>query len=254
MLYNGLSMPPKPRIKLIYSDTSILIVSKPAGITTIPDSQNNKEPDLAFQLRAEYGDIWVVHRLDKETSGVLVVARAEAAHRNLNDQFESRQVSKVYHALVNGQPAWQENEVSAPLKVDADRFHRTLVDHSAGKPAVTKFKVLERFGRGKRRWALVEARPETGRTHQIRVHLMTLGTPIAVDVLYGTQTPIRLSSFKTDYRGEPEDERPLLNRLGLHALQLSFMHPDSGTPVTFEAPYPKDFNATLNQMRRHAAS
>jgi 23S rRNA pseudouridine1911/1915/1917 synthase len=242
----------KPRISLIHLDSSILVVSKPSGLATIPEGYDAQAPDLAALLRAEYGDLWVVHRLDRDTSGVLVLARTESAHRLLNDQFESRQVSKVYHALVKGHPAWNDTVVSAPLLVDADRHHRTMVDQHNGKPAVTSFRVLERFGRGGRRWALVEARPETGRTHQIRVHLMTLGNPVAVDALYGTKQPILLSSFKQDYRGNPEDELPLLSRLALHACQLTFTHPETGESVTYEAPYLKDIGATLNQLRRHA--
>jgi RluA family pseudouridine synthase len=246
-------MAAKFKIAVLYSDESLLIVNKPAGIPTLPDGYVAEQPDLVALLTSQHGALWVVHRLDRETSGVLALARNEAAHRALNTQFESRDVAKVYHAIVNGHPAWDERSIAAPLRPDADRYHRTLVDHEAGKPAVTHCRVLERFGHGALRLTLIEARPETGRTHQIRVHLMTLGFPVAVDALYSTDAPVYLSAIKRQYRGDAEDEQPLLGRLGLHALQLTLRHPVSDTEVTFEAPYPKDIAATLNQLRKHAA-
>ena len=111
---------------------------------------------------------------------------------------------------------------------------------------------MERFARGAHRYTLIEALPETGRTHQIRVHLMTLGSPVAVDALYGQKTPILLSMIKRNYRGDVDEEFGLLERLGLHAFQLSIFHPETGVEMRFEAPYPKDITATLNQLRKHA--
>ena len=232
----------------------MLVVSKPAGLLSLPDGYVADAPDLLAVLQPTFGKLWIVHRLDRETSGVVALARNEQTHEALNSQFENRQVTKVYHALVNGNPVWNERSISAPLRVDADRHHRTLIDMDEGKPAETSFKVLERFGRSTRRYTLVEARPLTGRTHQIRVHLAALGVPVAVDTLYGTQTPILLSDIKRSYRGDVEEERPLLNRLGLHAYQLTLQHPLTGQSMTFEAPYPKDFTATLSQLRKHAAA
>ncbi len=242
----------KLRMPVVYEDEQLLVVNKPAGLPSLPDGYEPEAPDLTAVLRNAYGDLGVVHRLDRETSGVIALARNEQAHQALNDQFEARRVTKVYHALVTGSPVWDERSISAPLVVDADRHHRTIIDQEAGKPSETAFQVLERFGRGTRRYTLVEARPLTGRTHQIRVHLAALGVPVAVDALYGSATPIRLSEFKRDYRGDVEEERPLLGRLGLHALKLTLQHPVTGEAMTFEAPYAKDFSATLNQLRKHA--
>ncbi|MCL5997123.1 MAG: RluA family pseudouridine synthase [Chloroflexi bacterium] len=239
------------KIPVLHADETILVVNKPAGLPTLPDGYDTERLYLVTALEPEHGTLWVVHRLDRETSGVIVLARNQEAHKSLNTQFEQRDVSKVYHALVSGNPMWDERTISAPLRADSDNHHRTVIDNDMGKPATTAFRVLERFGRGAVRYALVEAQPETGRTHQIRVHLAALGAPVAVDLLYGKAAPILLSEIKRQYRGEVETERPLLDRLGLHALRLSIRHPLTGEQMQFEAPYPKDFGATLNQLRKH---
>jgi RluA family pseudouridine synthase len=203
------------------------------------------EQDVPTLLQARFGEVWVVHRLDKETSGVLVVARSAEAHARLSAQFETRDVEKVYHALVRGEPRWEERVVDAPLLPNGDRRHRTVIDVEDGKPSLTRLRVLRRF----KGLALVEARPETGRTHQIRVHLASIGSPIACDGLYGDGRPLLLSQFKRGYRPTAgQDERPLLGRLGLHALSIEFTHPTTDERVRFEAPYSKDFGALLNQM------
>jgi RluA family pseudouridine synthase len=247
-------MSTQPRLPVVFEDELLLVVNKPAGLLSLPDGYIPDAPDLLTVLQPTFGKLWIVHRLDRETSGVIVLARNEQTHAALNSQFENRLVSKVYHALINGNPVWDERTISAPLRVDADRYHRTIIDQDTGKAAETSFKVLERFGRQSKRYTLVEAHPLTGRTHQIRVHLAALGLPVAVDALYGTKTPIMLSDFKRGYRGDPETERPLLDRLGLHACRLTIQHPVTAESVTFEAPYSRDIAATLNQLRKHAAT
>lgn len=241
------------KIPVLFEDDAILVVSKPSGLVSVPDGYNLTEDNLVSALEPAFGDLWIVHRLDRDTSGIIVLARTAHAHHSLSVQFEERDVAKVYHAIVNGHPLWQERVISAPLRPDADRYHRTVVDHEDGKPATTRFRVLEKFGRGAARYAFIEALPETGRTHQIRVHLMTLGSPVAMDALYGTSTPILLSLVKPNYRGDVDEENALLERLGLHASELSFIHPVTGESRHFEAPYPKDISATLKQLRRNAS-
>ncbi len=186
----------------------------------------------------------VVHRLDKDTSGVLVFARDAGTHRTLNGAFGTRAVRKIYHALVSGPPDWDETGCSLPLRVDGDRQHRTIVDAHSGKPSSTSFRVLARY----RHRALVEAIPETGRTHQIRVHLASLGHPVVADPLYGDGRPLLLSSFKRGWKGDPHDERPLLARTALHACSMEFVHPANGNAVRIEAPYPRDFRASVSQL------
>jgi RluA family pseudouridine synthase len=248
-------MKSKLDLPVLYVDDDLLVVSKPSGLPTLPDGYDADSPFLAGLLEPAYGPVWVVHRLDRDTSGVVVLARNAEAHRALNEQFQEREVAKVYHALVAGHPVWQERDVSAPLRIDADRHHRTLVDLEAGKPSVTRFRALEQFLSGSLRFTLVEAMPRSGRMHQIRVHLVTLGLPVVADRLYGDGQPLLLSSIKGKYRlhADEEEERPLLGRLGLHALRVAISHPADGQTRVFEAPYPKDFAAALNQLRKHAA-
>jgi RluA family pseudouridine synthase len=233
-------------LSILYQDSHLLAVNKPAGILSLPHGYDPKVEYVTGLLEAEYGPLWIVHRLDQETSGVLLLARTADAHRELNRQFEGREVEKVYHAIVPGNPKWVEERLSAPLLVDGDRKHRTTIDARLGKPAVTRFKVLERYGA----YALIEARPETGRTHQIRVHLQKLGYPITGDPLYGNGEEVLLSRVKPGYHGDRDEERSMIQRLALHARTISFLHPETGERLQIEAPYPKDFESALKQMRK----
>ena len=213
---------------LLYMDDSLLAVDKPAGLPTLPDGYHRDAPYLVGVLEAQFNRVWVVHRLDRYTSGVVVVARSAAAHRDLNTQFETRRVSKTYHALVVGNPTWDDRVVDLPLRADGDRKHRTVIDPTRGKAAVTNLHVLERF----QQYTLIEAKPETGRTHQIRAHLAMQGLPIVADALYGNGQGIAG-----------------LDRLGLHARSLTIEHPVTHEVMTFEAPYPDDFAAALRYLR-----
>jgi len=132
------------------------------------------------------------------------------------------------------------------LKPDADRLHRTLIDRTRGKEASTTFRVLERYSD----YSLVEAMPEGGRTHQIRVHLASTGWPILADPLYGDGKPLLLSAIKRNWKGDPFDEKPLVARTALHALSVRFAHPASGETMSFEAPMPKDMRAAIAQLSK----
>lgn len=221
-------------ILVLWSDEALLAVNKPAGLPTLPDGWVQDAPYLVGVLQPRFGRLWVVHRLDRGTSGVILLARTAAAHRSLNMQFDGRQVAKVYHALVCGVPAWLEQTADLPLRPDGDRRHRTVVDARRGKPAVTHCRVLESFAG----CALVEARPETGRTHQIRAHLAALGHPIAADALYGGEPLL-----------DPLSSGPLIERPALHAWSLAIAHPTTGALLHFEAPYPDDFAGALAVLR-----
>jgi len=235
-----------PTQLVLYEDASLLAVNKPAGVPVLPDGYDLDLVHLRALLEPAYGPLWIVHRLDKETSGLVMLARTAEAHRALNDSFAQRQVSKIYHALVRGAPDWTERVVRLALLPDGDRRHRTVVDRRRGKRSLTRLRVLEQF----RGYALVEAAPKTGRTHQIRVHLQSQGVPIAADPLYGDGRAVLLSEVKPGYRKKGQ-ERPLLDRLGLHAWQIVIPHPVHGEPLSLRAPHPKDLRITLRQLRKY---
>jgi RluA family pseudouridine synthase len=214
-------------MNLIYLDDEIIVVNKPADLAVLPDGWEPDAPYLLKILEEQYEKVWVVHRLDKITSGVMIFARTADAHRALNRQFEQHEVTKIYHAIVERNPVWDEKICKMPLRVNVGHKHRTAIDHKRGKPAETHFKVLIR---GQAR-ALLEARPLTGRTHQIRAHLSALGYPLLGDVLYGAS--------HTD----------LIARPALHALSLTFTHPKSGERVIYSAPYPKDIEQLKEQFK-----
>ncbi len=218
---------------IIYSDEAILVVNKPVGLLCLQDGYDKSIPHLSTVLAPEYGRIWIVHRLDRETSGVMVVARTAEAHRSLNDQFKNRQVTKHYHALVTGAPPWEEKELDVLLRKDGDRQHRTTID-PRGKPSHSSFKVVERF----HGVTLIDAAPHTGYTHQIRAHMAFLGFPLLGDTLYGAPSDVA---------------QPVIHRVALHALHITFIHPATLTPTTFSASYPVDFASAIDQLRIRCA-
>jgi RluA family pseudouridine synthase len=221
---------PVESIPVLFEDEALLVIDKPAGVLSLPDGYDHSLPHLATILEPVYGRLWLVHRLDRDTSGVLVLARSAAAHHDLNDQFRERRVKKVYRALVAPAPDWKRMTANFPLRKDGDRQHRTVVDPERGKPAATDFNVIERFPQA----ALLEARPHTGYTHQIRAHLRQLGCPVLADTLYGS----------------PSEAPNEIARLGLHARQLTFTHPLSGEPLVITSPVPVDFIAAVDQLRK----
>jgi RluA family pseudouridine synthase len=233
-------------IPVLYADDSLLAVDKPSGLLSIPDRYDPEAPVAVNELRSSWGKLLVVHRLDKDTSGVLIFARGSDAHKALSEAFESRAVAKTYRALVRGSPTWDETICDLPLMPDGDKLHRTIVTAHHGKRSATAFAVVARY----KDIALIEAKPETGRTHQVRVHLAALGFPCLCDPLYGDGEPLLLSKLKRRWKGDPFDERPLLDRAALHALSIDFPHPLTGSSLKVEAALPKDMRATINQLEK----
>ncbi len=235
---------------VIHQDAHIVVLNKAPGLLVAQDRWDPDAPRLdaiaSATLCGEGERLYAVHRIDKDTSGLIVYAKTEEAHRALSMSFERREVDKTYHALVHGRPAWDETEVDIPLRADADVQHRTVRDRREGKPSVTVFRNIGPCGP----FSWIEARPLTGRTHQIRAHLLLSGLTIACDPLYGDGQPLYLSKIKRSWRGDSYEERPILARLALHAWRISFAHPVSGGRVSFEAPYPKDLDTTRKQLAK----
>jgi tRNA pseudouridine32 synthase / 23S rRNA pseudouridine746 synthase len=231
-----IQIPTEPEIaRLIYQDHSILIVNKPPGLLTIADGYNSTLPYLSSILMPQFGRIWVVHRLDRDTSGVIIFARSKTAHKHLNLQFAKRQIRKTYQALIIGNPEWEDYWIQLPLRVNGDRKHRTVVDVQNGKPASTHIKVIERF----QNCCFVEARPRSGYTHQIRAHLLSAGCPIVGDKLYQPREKDIVPSLSN---------LPI-QRQALHALTIEFIHPEKQVTSSYSAPYPDDFSRTMNFFR-----
>lgn len=236
-----------PDYTVIFSDDDIVVLNKRSGLLIATDRYDADAPRLDLLAEAEFGKLFAVHRIDKDTSGIVVYARNEEAHKNISLQFEKRLVKKVYHCLVYGKPSWQTLSVDLPLLPDGDVRHRTVVNRRLGKKSVTDFKVLGTCGP----YSWIEARPLTGRTHQIRVHLAENKCSIVCDSLYsGNQKPVRLSEIKKRYNGDVYEEKPLLNRLALHAYKITFAHPRTNEEVSFIAPYSRDLNSTRNQLAK----
>ncbi len=234
---------------LIYKDSSIAVLSKKSGLLVASDRWDENAPrlDLAAASICEQGErLFAVHRIDKETSGLVVYALNSNAHKELSAQFESRRVKKTYHALVLGNPEWTSISVSEALRADGDREHRSVPDRRRGKKALTHFSCLCSCGS----YSWIEARPVTGRTHQIRAHLRLLRLSIVCDSLYGRAKPLYLSEIKRGWRGDKIEEKPLISRLALHAFKISFAHPENGHEVEFVAPYPRDLNAARFQLAK----
>jgi len=243
----------EPLFKILYEDEACVCIDKPAGVTSVPgkiewtgtlldmlrDFFLNR-PENPFRPK-------IAHRLDKETSGVMVVAKSRQFERQIVQQFVDRTVEKEYLAVVGGEMLQDEGEIN--LKIRPAKKDRSRMEASEfhGREALTRYKVLERF----RGFTLLSVKPDTGRTHQIRVHLAAIGHPVAADSVYGDGRPVYLSDFKRDYkfkRNEPE--KPLIARQALHSYRITFVTPASGERITVEAPLPKDFALLLKQLRK----
>ncbi len=229
---------------IILENDDFVAINKPAGLLSIPDRKQS-EPSLKDFLKEEYGHILTVHRLDKETSGVIVFAKQEAAHKQLSQLFEGRDIAKYYYGLVNGAPIPPEGSIDAPIMEHHAKSGK-MITHTKGKPSLTDYEVMENF----QVYAWVKFRIHTGRTHQIRVHMQSIGNPVVCDELYGNPEPVYISKLKRNYNLSKKelDEQPILKRLALHSGLLEFTFNDQ--TYSLEAPLPKDLRALLQQLRK----
>lgn len=233
-------------IEILFEDDVILVVNKPAGITVIPERFNTENKSIQAQLETKHGKLFVVHRLDRDTSGVLCFAKNEVAHKNISLQFENRTTQKFYTAFVKGRMEGKAGEIDAPILENPSKLG-TMKIHPKGKEALTLFEVQEQF----KHVALLWVEIKTGRTHQIRVHFASAEHPLLVDPVYAKKDNFLLSSIKKKYKQTNEEERPIISRLTLHASKLILTHPISNQLMTFEADMPHDLHALLKVLRKY---
>jgi tRNA pseudouridine32 synthase / 23S rRNA pseudouridine746 synthase len=213
-------------IPILFENADVIAANKPEGLTSIPGSERGKDTLLSL-LSKQFGHkLFVVHRLDKGVSGVMLFAKNAAAHKFLNDQFSSHTVKKTYLALVHGVPAPQQGVISRPIHQFGSG--RMGVDELRGKASATEYGVVEKIGD----CSLVEAHPRTGRKHQLRVHFYSIGHPVAGDGLYGDKTA-----------------QAAFTRMMLHAKEITFKLP-SGETKTIEAPVPESFSSVVTSLQK----
>ncbi len=269
---------------IIYEDEVLVAFDKPSGLLVAPDRWDKTRANLMGMVHdhPQFGrTVANVHRIDADTSGILLCAKTKPGLDFVTGQFQSKTVTKTYHAVVVILAPEQAMKVITPIRDEAgllpEQFtvelalgederqpgHMRVFKGRGGKDCVTAFRTLERFGAGRptdrgaaapNGFAFVECRPLTGRTHQLRVHLAAAGAPILNDAFYGTpDVQLRLSNLKRGYKGR-EDEKPLIDRLALHATELTLTHPVTREPVTICAPLPHEFEVALKFLRKFAAA
>ncbi len=220
-------------------------IDKPSGVLSIPD-RLGKERSLKTWLAERYGAIYTVHRIDRDTSGVILFARSPEAQQDLSAQFENRETEKIYLGFVVGCPSQTSGTLDAPIAEHPTK-KGTMIIHRNGKSAHTEYTMIDRFPG----YSLLQFRILTGRTHQIRIHARELGHPIVCDPIYGDGKPFLLSALKKKFNlsKKEEAERPLMGRLALHAHRLCFRDL-TGNRIELEAPLHKDMRAMLQQLRK----
>lgn len=234
------------KFDIVFENDHLVAINKPAGLLSIPD-RFGKEPSLKILLQEQSRKIYTVHRLDKETSGLIVFAKDEETHKDLSQKFEGRAVEKFYLGMVSGTMMNRAGTIDVPIMEHPGKT-TLMMAHQKGKPSLTDYKVLEEFGL----YSFVQFQIHTGRTHQIRVHAKYIGNPIVCDALYGDGQPVLLSSIKRKFKLSKNEleERPILSRLALHSSQLKFTDTE-GHKHELEAPLSKDLKALLQQLRKN---
>jgi 23S rRNA pseudouridine1911/1915/1917 synthase len=251
---------PRPEeipLDILYEDEDLVVVNKPPGMVVHP-ARGHWSGTLVSALQFHFGPSLsssggplrpgIVHRLDRDTSGAILVARHDQAHHQLAIQFQSRSIEKEYFAIVAGAPQMDSDIIDRAIAVHPSQREKMTIaarrdGNEKGRPAQTFYSVIERF----RGFAAVRAAPKTGRTHQIRVHLAHVGLPVLCDRAYGHRAELT----RGELSGDPGDTAVLIDRQALHARRLLFIHPRSGEPLEIEAPLPADIEAVLNELRKH---
>jgi tRNA pseudouridine32 synthase/23S rRNA pseudouridine746 synthase len=203
--------------EILFVDDRLIVLNKPSGLLSVPGIGPEKLDCLATRVQQQHPEARIVHRLDRDTSGVIVMARDGEAHRQLSMQFQDRQVSKIYLAVVAGRPAADRGVIDLPIRKDLDDPPRQIVDHARGRPSITNWRLIQRQADRSR----LELEPLTGRSHQLRLHLKAIGHPVLGDDLYA-----------------PPEVVAMTDRLMLHATSLTLIHPTTARLMSFEAPCP----------------
>ncbi|MDH5603097.1 MAG: pseudouridine synthase [Cyclobacteriaceae bacterium] len=225
---------------ILEENEDYIILNKPPFLSSLQDRTDSE--DVLSLAKVYFPGAQACHRLDKETSGIMVLSKSEEAYKNLAIQFEKRLVEKIYHAIIMGTPPARKFEINKKLQTSG----KDVIVHPDGKPSLTSVEVIEAY----KKHTLVLCDLKTGRRHQIRVHLSSIGHPVVHDYTYGGK-PIFLSQIKARFNLKKwTDEEPLSKRVALHAVSIKFLGVD-GKELKFEAPYPKDFKAIVAQLQKH---
>lgn len=241
-------MSKKTAIGILFEDEYLLFVNKPSGIASIPERNGERSKSLVGKLEETLGALWIVHRIDKQTSGVICFAKTEETHKALNELFQNRKVEKEYLAIVKGSMLEQEGMIDEALAPNPAR-PGTMKVFAKGKEALTTFIVEENF----RHAACLCVKIHTGRMHQIRVHLKHIGHPLLVDEIYANSKSFHISSVMKNFKRntDNEEERPSISRLTLHAAKLTLEHPVTKEKLAIIAPLSKDLETLLKLLRKN---
>jgi len=239
----------KKSYEILFEDEEIIVINKASGAYTIEPRHKTDDPIIYEEIKKTTGDLFTVHRLDKDTSGLIVFAKTARSHKILSEQFRENKIEKTYYAFVEGNLDLEDSVylIDIPILVTPGRYQVQISER--GKPSQTKIRIVESY----KNYTLIEAKLITGRTHQIRAHMQYLGYPLIVDKLYGHKKELFLSEIKRKYKHKGDSpERPLIKRQTLHSRTLSFIHPSTNEKLSFEAPLPKDLKALRNQLRKNS--
>ena len=234
---------------ILFEDDHVIAFDKPSGLLIAPDRWDAERENLMQMIHERLSpDYFNVHRIDADTSGVVLCAKTKAALDRICGQFQAREVQKSYLAITRGVPEQPTGKIDRPIVSDQRQLGRMRVGPRDGKESVTLYEVKERWSKV----AFLQVQPQTGRMHQIRVHLAYIRCPVLADPFYGNGRGLFLSELKRDYKPTHAVERPLIGRLALHAASLTFRHPATNEPVTIESPLPHDFEVALKYLRKFA--
>ncbi len=225
---------------ILFENEDYLVINKPSGVSTLEDKV--KEINILSMAKSLSLSLQTCHRLDKDTSGALVLAKNPEGYKHLSLQFQNRKVEKYYHAIVHGGTGFKNELINLPLIVKGKGIVKW--DSKSGKESRTYFTTLKNYNN----YSLVDCKPITGRRHQIRIHLKYKNHPILADTLYGGEY-LYLSNIKKNYKSKERTENPIISRTALHARSISFQSLDGDT-IKVEAPYPKDFSVLLKQLEK----